>query len=166
MPSRREIILLCLALTTLIVGGYVLYFDTPRMPTTPQTDARLQKMKALSSTTANRLAKLENNGPRKALQRILNEQWTHDPFIHTPKRNRESQTAPSTLAAIEYTGFIEMNNIKIAIINGKEYEQGEVLETGDLRVQSISRQRVQLRHPSQKKVLTILFKDIEQPGND
>ena len=167
MPSRRELILLCLALITLLAGGYILYFDTDEVQTTARPDARTQEAKSFSSTASARLAKLKNNGPRKALQRILNEQWTHDPFIRIP--NPQEQTDPATDAAVpamEYTGFIEMGDVKIAIINGKEYEQGDVLETAGLQVQSISRQRVLIRVPSRKQPLTVPFSDIEQAENN
>lgn len=166
MPSRREIILLCLALVTLLVGGYTLYFDTSEVQKTARSDARTQEVKAFSTTASARLAGLENNGPRKALQRILNEQWTHDPFIRIPGRQEQSESPSSAIPAMLYTGFIEMGDVKIAIINGKEYEQGDALETAGLRVQSISRQRVFIRVPSRKQLLTVPFTDIEQAENN
>jgi len=166
MPSRREIILLCLALVTLLVGGYILYFDTAEIQNTASPDARTQEVKAFSATATARLAKLESNGPRKALQRILNETWTHDPFIRMPRQQKESESADSAIPAMLYTGFIEMGDVKIAIINGKEYEQGDTLEIAGLRVHSISRQQVRIRVPSRKQLLTVPFTDIEQAENN
>jgi hypothetical protein len=55
-----------------------------------------------------------------------------------------------------YTGFLRMGDKRLAIINGMEYEVGEILEPGGFTIRSISPSRVVIAPPGRKKKTLIL----------
>ena len=67
------------------------------------------------------------------------------------KKAVKAETAPEVIvkptepdSEIRYTGYVEMGNVRLAIINGNEYETGDRLEQGGYIVKSISPTRVML----------------------
>jgi hypothetical protein len=56
---------------------------------------------------------------------------------------------------ISYTGFMQMGDIKFAIINGVEYATGDRLEQGDYILRSITPSRVVIvsTGPSKKRYI-------------
>jgi hypothetical protein len=77
-------------------------------------------------------------------------QWIQDPLIRIrkpPKVEIEPEDVVTTEKPeleIAYTGYIEMGSMRLAIINGNEYETGDRLEQGDYIVRSISPTQVEI----------------------
>ena len=55
-----------------------------------------------------------------------------------------------------YTGFLEMGDKRLAIINGTEYETGEKLEPGGFVIQSIRPNQVVIS-PEDRKTKTMIL---------
>ena len=55
-----------------------------------------------------------------------------------------------------YTGYLRMGDKRLAIINGMEYEAGDILEPDGFIIRSISPRRVVIAPPGAKKNTIIL----------
>jgi hypothetical protein len=61
-----------------------------------------------------------------------------------------------------YTGFLRMGEKKLAIINGMEYEAGDILEPDGFIIRSISPSRVVIAPAGKKKkTLTLPMEETE-----
>lgn len=85
-------------------------------------------------------------------------EWRRDPFWHeAPKMERQPETiteaAVGSIKETEvkerrvYTGYLEMGEQRLAIINGVEYEQGDELGRGGPVIKSIDSKRVVIADP-------------------
>ena len=67
--------------------------------------------------------------------------WTQDPLLQIQQKvSKEEEAARRPLvldSKIIYTGFLQMGDKRLAILNGTEYEIGDILEPGDLIVRNI-----------------------------
>lgn len=77
-------------------------------------------------------------------------EWTHDPFYQSGKNltaqaaSREAERAARQSVRLIYTGFIEVADKRLAIINDLEYETGEALNQPGYYVKLITPKRVVL----------------------
>ncbi len=58
-----------------------------------------------------------------------------------------------------YTGFVEMGALRLAIIDGFEYREGDELETGGFVVEEITPPQVTLRGTDNGKVVRLPYQD-------
>lgn len=65
--------------------------------------------------------------------------WKRDPLVRIePRKSLKKDRAANLLKSkIKYTGFLQMGDTRLAIINGLEYETGDTLEPGGYVVRKI-----------------------------
>ncbi|MCK9392704.1 MAG: general secretion pathway protein GspB [Syntrophales bacterium] len=90
------------------------------------------------------------------------KEWRRDPFLDTKSYRswskaqesiKTSAAAPKIVFA--YTGYLEINKRKIAIINGMEYREGEELDVKGFVLKSISPVRVVIDNRAARAAQTI-----------
>ncbi len=88
--------------------------------------------------------------------------WKQDPLIQIePKTSEEEEDShqPVLTSKMIYSGFLRMGDKRLAIINGMEYETGDILEPGGFIIRSISAGRVVIAPPGRKNKTIILPMD-------
>ena len=87
----------------------------------------------------------------KYIRQLAEAEWKQDPLISVELKDRPEseiqkakQIAPVSIPDLDiaYTGFMQMGDLKFAIINGVEYATGDRLEQGDYILRSITPSRV------------------------
>ena len=73
----------------------------------------------------------------------------NDPLASPPDSESDAAAADKGLAC---SGFIEMKGLRLALIGGLEYAQGDAVESTGEIVRSISPERVELENPSNGNV--------------
>jgi hypothetical protein len=151
--TSREKIIVGLMLLTVIYGVYAVFFEgkggTPKIAHISATK-ELEKLNPFITKVAEASrAGLSNED--KYIIKLAVAEWKQDPLISAELKDRpESEIQKAKQAApvstpdlnIAYTGFMQMGDIKFAIINGLEYATGERLEQGDYILRSITPSRV------------------------
>lgn len=85
--------------------------------------------------------------------------WEKDPFIrelHREKEKPEEKAAPGDAPVPEwvYMGYIAMGDLRMALISGMEYTEGEALAGWpDVRVLKIGENEVVLAGPGERRVV-------------
>ena len=156
--SKREKILVGLSLVAVIYGIYIWFLSSPQQATTAFGDNDQKALKAfilkVAEKTSKRLSKSQAYVLRKA-----ETQWKQDPLIQIePKAPEEveDRQEPVLTSEANYTGFLRMGDKRLAIINGMEYEAGDILEPDGFIIRSISPSRVVVAPPGKKKKTLIL----------
>ena len=152
MQSNREKIIVVMALLALVYGAYEVFFrSAPEVPTF-QTSGKGKSLDSLNSFIT-KVAEAAQEGLSETDAYIIQRaeaQWIQDPLIQirkTPKVEPKPEVVMTTEVPeleLAYTGYIEMGSMRLAIINGNEYESGDRLEQGDFIVRSISPTQVVL----------------------
>ena len=148
-----------------IYGVYTVFFSAPREVSIPSGHKELETLNSFVTKVAEQTKTGLSKEETYILQKARAE-WKQDPFIQIrPKLTREeaAERQPLVLnSKILYTGFLEMGNKRLAIINGMEYEIGDILERTGLVVRKISPSHVVVAAPDNKnKTLIIPMEEIE-----
>ena len=162
--SKREKILVGLSLVAVVYGIYVWFLSSPQKTATAFSDNDQKALKAfilkVAEKTSNKLSKSQAYVLRKA-----ETQWIRDPLIQIePKSSEEVEDRQEPVLTSEaiYSGFLRMGDKRLAIINGMEYETGDILEPDGFIIRSISPSRVVIAPPGKtKKTLTLPMEETE-----
>ena len=156
--SKREKILIALMLLAAIYGIYAWFLSSPQPAATLNDDNEQKVLKAFIIKVAQKTATGLSSNQAYVLQKAETK-WKRDPLIQiepkTSEQEEDSQQSVIT-SKIMYTGFLRMGDKRLAIINGMEYEVGEILEPGGFAIRSISPSRVVIAPPGRKKKTLIL----------
>jgi hypothetical protein len=150
--TKREKVIIGLMLTVTIFGAYSFLSSSSE-----NTAANSEKaINELNESIVALAGKINRNG-RSSIEYILQkaeEKWKKDPFVQSHgsfdalEKEDDYKQVPAGPTSIVFSGFIHVGNKMIAIINGLEYEEGDVIGSGGLSVQKISREKVVLRSES------------------
>lgn len=157
--TNREKIIVGLMLVVVVYGVYTLFFSSP------QKAAPLGSVK--KQTTLNtfvaKVADKSKTGFSKKQTYIMEKAqavWKQDPFVQIrPQQTRDEDDVdkPVVLKSdILYTGFLQMGDTRLAIINGIEYEAGDKLEPGGFIIRSIHPNHVVIAPADRKNKPMIL----------
>jgi len=91
-------------------------------------------------------------------------EWRSDPFLKTnglEKGLNDAEGAASSKHKVSftYTGYLELGDTRIAIINDREYEIGEELESGGYFVERIEPLQVAIRGKVNQKTIIVPVKE-------
>ncbi len=153
--SQREKIIVGLMLLTVLYGVYALFFEGKGNGGAEQTavvssTVQLENLNAFIT----KVAEASKAGLSKEDEYIISRaetEWKQDPLITAEltdrpqdELNRQKQViqAAGPRPNIAYTGFMQMDDKKFAIINGYEYATGDQLQEGGYTVVSITPSKV------------------------
>ena len=149
MSKREKIILVMMALTV-VYGFYALFLEGPPTRGRTTTASSESKLDTFNKFIAS-VAAMTKGGLSDIDSYIIEHipaKWTKDPLLNT-KGDFKFDEAAEVLAAttserldLVYSGFLQMGSKSLAIINGMEYESGEVLPQTDYKVGKILPNRV------------------------
>lgn len=132
--STREKIILCLVI---LAVGYVAYdflADTPKRVYV-ETEEELIDLKKLTADVIEEVDKAVLTKTEAFIIGKAGAKWKRDPFLKPgpPIKFRPENGQAEVLAeelTFTYSGYLEMADKKLAIINGIEYKAGEMIVNG------------------------------------
>ena len=164
--STREKIIVGLMCLTILYGAYEVLSSgssksrpaaTNELTGNDLTNFVAEISKKLTTTNSER-----NNAD--AVLRAVSE-WTKDPFIQSvqplaakpdvqisPKKKVKKSTPALNLS---YSGFLQVGDVRLAIIDGLEYAEGDAIGATGYYIRSISEQRVILGQISGKEIVRL-----------
>ena len=142
--SKREKIILAFVLIAVMYGGYQFLFPPPSKTTSVKTENEIKMANKLVKDMTTQIIKINTPGPENYIISKAETKWVKDPFYKKkfPVKKTEDISSARQGISFTYSGYIEMEEKKIAIINGMEYQTGEELKTGGWIVLSIYPTRV------------------------
>lgn len=160
MTNREKIILVAMALA-ILYGGYNLFFASAGKTKAAGKEKSFEEISRFITDVA---GKLEDPNFKKHTYVLTQAKtdWTHDPFfeVKAPVKEKDAvevvkkETAPAETFA--YSGYLQMGDRTIAIIDGLEYELGDELAKGGHIVKMIDPNRV-LIGPQDENNNIVLF---------
>ncbi len=159
--TTREKIIVGLMIVAVIYGAYTLFLAGPREIASIKVsgDSKLEELNKFITKVADR-TKNGLSAKQAYMLEKAEKPWRQDPLIQiAPKMSQEEQTARQPLVLntkFLYTGFLQMGDRRLAIINDLEYEIGDKLEPGGLILRNIHPNHVVVGSPVHKNKKVIL----------
>jgi len=159
--STREKVIVGLMTLAVIYGVYTVFFSAPQEEAASLNggDKDLETLNLFISKIADKTKNGLSDAQVYALQKAQTE-WKQDPMMGIkPKLTKEEISARQPLVLkneILYTGFLQMGDKRLAILNGVEHEIGDRLEQDGLIVRNILPTHVVIGSPDIKSKKVIL----------
>ena len=143
MAKREKIILSLMVLSVLLYGFYYFSSNKPADTGIERPEKKEAQLNRFVSDIAVRLKKQDISRIDKHIIAMAKSEWAGDPFLRVelPLESQPKQElveAPALNVNFIYSGYVEMDNNRLAVINGMEYVVGEELNTEGFIVNSIS----------------------------
>jgi hypothetical protein len=149
MP-RREIIIIVLMIIAVLFGGYSFFYTSPSKTDIEGKGKGLEALNKFIVDVAENLKKKDlSEADNYIIQQALAE-WKREPFLkpqlYVKLEEEDSDQEEEVITAQElnliYSGYLEAVDKQLAIINGMEYEIGEMLGQEGYFIKSIFPTRV------------------------
>jgi hypothetical protein len=155
--TNREKIIVGLMLLTVAYGIYALFFEGKSKGGGIAPAATISATKQLENLNAfiAKVAEASQAGLSKEDKYIISRAespWKQDPMTtveltnvpedELKRRNQVVQASTGPQLNASYTGFIQVGDKRLAVINGTEYAVGDELVQGGFKVSSISPRQV------------------------
>lgn len=152
--SKREIILVVFMVVAVLGGGYLVFFSSPNEKSEESVEADPLAMLQSHVDAMRQVMQAESLSPaqKQILSRAASE-WKQDAFA--ARALRKEDAGQSSVRDVTISGYVEMDGRELVIINGMEYEEGAVLESGNYVVEKIDPDKVLLRSRSGETKVTI-----------
>jgi hypothetical protein len=150
--TKREKIIVGVMCVAIVYGAYELLGTRgSKKSTAPAATTKVNPEDETRKFVTDMTQKLVAERMRTEDQHAVNQassEWTKDPFIQStaPLESKSSGSAPPkqpndvsiAAPAFAFTGFLQMGDMQLAIINGLEYAVGDTIGTNGHYVESIS----------------------------
>jgi hypothetical protein len=151
--TTREKIIVGIMILTVIYGVYTLFLSGPASVTPTASGQKNESVAELQKFVIDVAQKLQKSAPSAAEHYNIEQagrNWQKDPFLGSvaaltaelersqPVELPKSAPEPEEKPNLRYTGFLQMGAKRMAIINGMEYEEGEMLPVSGYFIRSIS----------------------------
>ena len=165
--SKREKIIVLLMVLSVAYGAYALFFEGRGSKTkATRTQKSSGELDGFVSEIAQRLAGMNQSETGAYTLALAESGWDNDPFLETElsvmkAAGRETEASVDIASLFTYSGYLKMGSRGMAIINGMEYEVGELLEETDYRVKRITPTRVFIGDAGGKTDVVLLLNETE-----
>ncbi len=153
-------------LSVLLYGTY--YFSSAKPSDTgiERSEKKEEKLNKFVTDIAVRLKKKDISRADKHIIAMAKSEWAGDPFLRVelplesqPKQERVEASVLNV--NFIYSGYIEMGDIRLAVINGMEYVVGEELDPGGYIVKSISPAQVVIGIKETDQTIILLVDEVD-----
>lgn len=145
--GTREKILFVLMVLALGYGAFELFYPSPRE--SPEEGFKAGEAAALdlARQVADDLARMELGPGEAYILELAAAEWPREPsWVMEREKPVEEPVREEGPGPLTYTGYLEINERRLAIINGIEYQVGEQVEHEGLVLLSITPERVELKY--------------------
>lgn len=125
-------------LLAVIYGAFTLFFTPPKQTAVKKGGQNQKSLNAFIIQVAEKTKTGLSKNQAYVLQKAQ-AAWKRDPLIKIAARKPEKKDRRQydLKSKAKYTGFLQMGDKRLAIINGMEYETGDILEPGGYIIRNI-----------------------------
>ncbi len=152
--GRREKILITMMVLALGFGVFEFLYSPPQqeMEETAAPEEGVQEIQSMAQNLGRDLQDSELKEAEEHILEMAASEWDRNIFrsfpetesVEEPVQEEEVHEAQD-LGALSYSGYLEMGEKRIAVINSEEYTVGDMLEQENAQVRKITPDRVLVR---------------------
>lgn len=153
--SKRERIMLGGMGAAILAAAVYLLWPSSTPPSPEMTPQKLADSKKAAESQLQALERIQLSPREIHTVTSAQEPWPRDPLAPKPPEP-EAQVDRDKF---HYTGFVKVGDHSLAVINGREYQVGEQLESGGFEVVQITPEAVVLQGLMRKNTVRIPYQD-------
>lgn len=158
--AKREKVILVIVFFVAVYGIYEGFLSSPSKTSPVDNGAEPKALNNLIAEVIQGVARENLSETETYIITKAETEWSSDPFLEITepeKRPKAPKRAGSSTqkANFTYTGYLELGDTKITIINGREYETGEELELGGYFIERIEPSKVVIRGKGKKETIIV-----------
>ena len=170
--NRREKIIVAVMSMAILYGAYSLLFDSQSSRLDGQSGTETEPIEQFVIGVTTQLRKADASAQNAFLVNSARAEWKRDPMVRVARLNAAEaavveEAAAETAAPVEvnadgwtYTGFLEMGKRRLAILNGQEYEPGDMLSPDGYYLKGVSANHVVIGRKGAKETVTINIEEM------
>ncbi len=142
--EKREIIIIVVMVIALCYGAFVYLIPKP-VDTSIDSAQRMEELNTFSQNVSLMSSATRLTDSQKSMIELAVAAWGYNPFINLKvektskkKNEEESSSGIEVQLNLNYTGFLALGSLDLAIINGVEYEIGDQIVGTNAYLVSIS----------------------------
>ncbi len=159
--SKREKVLIVLMLAAVVYGAFELFYRPGAEAPGEVSRVEVDTARELSQEVSKSIAEAELRADESYILEVAAIRWMQDPFYQWPEHDAlwEKAVPDEEKISMTYSGYLEMGKIRMAVINGVEYQTGEVTEDGRFVVVAITPGSVTLLSKKSGVEFTVPYED-------
>lgn len=160
--GKREKVLIALMALAIGYGGFELFYSPaargPEIKDTVEVEAARELARSVNKT----LQEADLDQDQQYVLEAASSAWSKNPFYvwPVPEDTREEALPEEEREVMIYSGYLEMGRVRLAVINGLEYQVGEELAGGRFVVTRITPSNVTVQSRKSQLELTIPYEDV------
>ena len=147
----------------IIYGIFELFIKPVARVPEVQQEARLESTRQFSQSMSRNIENLGLTPEKLHILELVVMGPDRNPFYQWPYGGEPQRIQPEIRLdlpePIYYDGYIELGEARLAVINGQEYKEGELMPEQGLRVVSITPEEITLKSEKTAQRFTIPFDD-------
>ena len=142
--TTRERVILILMLLSIAGGGYFYFFSSPSETDVISPEKGAETLNKFMTDLAGTLKESKLSENDTYLLSRAETEWPKDPFLQPGLIVKSEVTVEKKEEVFDeevnftYSGYLDIGNRKLAIIDGMEYEIGEALKDGKYYIKKIT----------------------------
>lgn len=153
--SKRERIVLGLMAAAIVASAVMLAWPSEKTASSEMAPEKLVESRNKAEAALASLELIQATPTEIHAVISARQPWTRDPMAPRPA----DPESPVERDRFAYTGFLRLGDKLLAVINGREYQAGEQLESGGFVVSSITPEAVELTNVTRRNTLRIPYQD-------
>ncbi|MBI9083073.1 MAG: hypothetical protein JEZ11_05705 [Desulfobacterales bacterium] len=167
--TRREQIIVVTMVLAAVYGGYQVLAPKARGPKPGNPSSNTKNLTPFAAEVIGKMRKLDSTPTDAYVIARGNSAWPDNPFfqgiIQQPEEEKKEENGPSMEAIRErlnFSGFLQIGDKTLVIINGLEYETGEVLMEYGYFVKSIAPRQVIIAKTDGSDAISLTLDDMDE----
>lgn len=164
--TRREQIIVGAMVLAAVYGGYQILAPKAGRPVPGYPAANTKNLAPFAAEVIGKMRKLDSTPTDAYVIARGNSKWPENPFFQgILDKQGEKEKGPSAeelQERLKFSGFLQTGNRTLVIINGLEYETGEVLMAYGYFVKSISPKQVIIAKIDGSDAIALTLDDMDE----
>lgn len=153
----------------MIYAVYALFLSGPPQVTSGNPEKRLEDARTFVLDVSALLAKDDTSETDTYIITRAAAEWGKEPFLisEQPIETGTSRTEADMQVQVvpfSYTGYLKAGHKTLAVINGMEYEIGEILDPGEYRIKDISLAQVIIEKSDDRTTIMLPMEETDKPA--
>jgi hypothetical protein len=171
MTTREKIIVAAMCLT-IAYGAYDLLGARPGKKTSAKPENNsLEEQRKFAAEVTQKMTSGKLGQEFQYMVNLSSADWSRDPFITSTLPLKDQSSAAqdakkgagqtSAKSAFVFTGFLQLGDTKIAVINGVEYAVGDALDTSGYYLRSASAEKAVIGRVDGSETIQVTLSELE-----
>lgn len=152
--NKREKVILIITAIVAVVAGYLMFFDSGTKVAGIDTESlmSIDELQKFVNEMSDTVSKDTLSDKDAYVIEMATSPWANDPFSDVQLPDESDKKQATEEIKMTYSGYVQIGEKLMAIINGTEYQAGEELSQPGYVVEQITPEKVVIKVGNRKTI--------------